>query len=440
MRTVMSRSFLFGLVVCGGSLAARAAVVSGGSSITVRSWFEGSGSATLASGSGKIAAVITASCPAESGADIDADSFVGAGTAEVHASPDACDKRLEAYGGVTVVSSPTPSSTNELTTASSFASRSCGPSDWQQSSGASVGGYVAEYSATGQIIPKVRVTVSAYSGSFSCRPETEMRGVPSPIEYRIIQLGSLVDPELYWWESTGGGLWSGSVSSAATLTGSPANGSATFDLSWPPQTNGTWSFSVETFNFEDLDFDLDNSGTFSAMDLIAAEVALSAGDFEPASPNYDEVLARSIDLDKSGDVEVSDLQRLAMLGFEVMEAALRGDYDGSGVVDWCDVSLVDALIGSGDITDSDSGYSALADFNLNGVIDDSDLNSIRAGLVRRSGDANADGDVDFDDQSAVLVAWGTSPGPWGYGDANGDGSVNFDDVNAVIVGWGPACP
>jgi hypothetical protein len=52
------------------------------------------------------------------------------------------------------------------------------------------------------------------------------------------------------------------------------------------------------------------------------------------------------------------------------------------------------------------------------------------------GDANGDGDVNFDDINSSIANWLANYAPGtGPGDANGDGIVNFDDVNTIIANW-----
>ncbi len=57
-----------------------------------------------------------------------------------------------------------------------------------------------------------------------------------------------------------------------------------------------------------------------------------------------------------------------------------------------------------------------------------------------SGDADADGVVDFADLNLVLQSWGMMVEPWRDGDATGDGDVDFSDLNAVLAEWGSTCP
>ncbi len=58
-----------------------------------------------------------------------------------------------------------------------------------------------------------------------------------------------------------------------------------------------------------------------------------------------------------------------------------------------------------------------------------------------TGDADGSGIIDFDDISSVIANWGASytPGSAGAGDADDDGDVDFDDINAVIANWGVDC-
>jgi hypothetical protein len=59
-----------------------------------------------------------------------------------------------------------------------------------------------------------------------------------------------------------------------------------------------------------------------------------------------------------------------------------------------------------------------------------------------TGDADGDGDVDFDDITAAIANWLAvyTPGSAGPGDANNNGVVNFEDINIILSNWGSACP
>ncbi len=53
-----------------------------------------------------------------------------------------------------------------------------------------------------------------------------------------------------------------------------------------------------------------------------------------------------------------------------------------------------------------------------------------------SGDANGSGVVDFADITAVLSNWGAAGAPGMPGDADCSGAVNFADITAVLSNWG----
>ncbi len=55
------------------------------------------------------------------------------------------------------------------------------------------------------------------------------------------------------------------------------------------------------------------------------------------------------------------------------------------------------------------------------------------------GDADGNGEVNFDDLNLVLANWSQSVAPGEDGDVTGDGVVDFDDLNAVLGDWGSGC-
>lgn len=58
------------------------------------------------------------------------------------------------------------------------------------------------------------------------------------------------------------------------------------------------------------------------------------------------------------------------------------------------------------------------------------------------GDADGDGDRDFNDINTILVNWGAStrPGEYDPGDSNGDGYVDFGDITTTLSLFGVPCP
>jgi hypothetical protein len=133
---------------------------------------------------------------------------------------------------------------------------------------------------------------------------------------------------------------------------------------------------------------------------------------------------------------------------------LKGDFDGSGVVDSVDLNHIDSTIAAldGGPMDADGivngavqvpnfgpGFS-VCDVNGNGTINALDRALLAPTLLY--GDANHDCVVNFADLTFVLTNWGfaSAPGSGGSGDANDDGMVNFADITAALTGWGSACP
>ncbi len=55
------------------------------------------------------------------------------------------------------------------------------------------------------------------------------------------------------------------------------------------------------------------------------------------------------------------------------------------------------------------------------------------------GDANGSGTVDFADITAILANYGSAGPPFNTGDADGSGVVDFGDITAVLANWGSAC-
>lgn len=55
------------------------------------------------------------------------------------------------------------------------------------------------------------------------------------------------------------------------------------------------------------------------------------------------------------------------------------------------------------------------------------------------GDADGSGAVDFGDVTSVLANYGAVGPPHGPGDADGSGTVDFGDITSVLANWGSAC-
>ncbi len=74
------------------------------------------------------------------------------------------------------------------------------------------------------------------------------------------------------------------------------------------------------------------------------------------------------------------------------------------------------------------------------VADDAALHSFTIS-ASCTGDADANGTVNFADISAILTNWAAAAGPCvSSTDANADGMVNFADITAVLSNFGASCP
>ncbi len=200
-------------------------------------------------------------------------------------------------------------------------------------------------------------------------------------------------------------------------------------------------FSARLFALDlDQQADVDSDGSFTADDArLLHDLIMTSS--TGTLPGW---ILTNLDIDPTGSttspvVDFDDLRLLMQLAAGFSSTIVMGDANDDGQRNWCDVSTLSDLISLGSVLISDAQYDPVLDMNFDGLLNATDLDEIRAGLIRRQGDATGDGDVDFDDHTAVVAAWGTSPGPWGYGDANGDGEVDFDDINAVMTYWSHAC-
>ena len=107
--------------------------------------------------------------------------------------------------------------------------------------------------------------------------------------------------------------------------------------------------------------------------------------------------------------------------------SLPGDFNDSGVYDAADVDLLCGGFGT-----SDSRF----DLTDDGLVDGSDASQLVEGLMgTRFGDADLDGDVEFDDFTALAGGFGGA-GHWADGDFNCDGQVAFPDFVTLADNFG----
>lgn len=113
---------------------------------------------------------------------------------------------------------------------------------------------------------------------------------------------------------------------------------------------------------------------------------------------------------------------------------LNGDLDGDLDRDVDDVDLLSAAI--------KNGAAGRTDLNCDGVTDSEDMDILIEeifGTVR--GDADLDGDVDFNDFLAVTGNYGkTGDVSWAEGDFDGDCEVGFTDFLLMSGSFGTVSP
>lgn len=187
---------------------------------------------------------------------------------------------------------------------------------------------------------------------------------------------------------------------------------------------GMVSFSPTTLEFRDVDFDVNEDGRFNALDI--QELADNIGTMDA---NF---IARW-DIDQDGAIDQDDVDFMQMLIDAGLDSGVFGDADGDGDVDCTDR---DAMVAAQGLTLCDEGYNIALDANVNGVINQADLNAMDAIPPSPLGDIDKDGDVDGADLSQLLAAWETSNPD---ADLNDDGVVNGSDLATLLANWGATC-
>ena len=106
---------------------------------------------------------------------------------------------------------------------------------------------------------------------------------------------------------------------------------------------------------------------------------------------------------------------------------VEGDIDGDGDVDADDIDLLYGGLG---------GSDPLMDLDNDGDVDGDDVDKlVRDILGTEYGDANLDGAVDDDDLDVMRTHWETAGG-WATADFNGDGLVAIGDLGMLSAYWG----
>lgn len=132
----------------------------------------------------------------------------------------------------------------------------------------------------------------------------------------------------------------------------------------------------------------------------------------------------------------SNATNIMLTSSTIDQGGMVGDLNDDGLVDEVDRAIVDALFdGTTSVTEfADAAYTPYADFNLDGVINQTDLN-IFDDVYDAVADLNFDGVVDVNDQLLLLANWGTCGVGFCIGDLNQDGFVDVDDLLRLLGSW-----
>lgn len=187
---------------------------------------------------------------------------------------------------------------------------------------------------------------------------------------------------------------------------------------------GVLGGDISIVSFIDRDFDLNEDDRFNQADrdLLATLI-----------PSTNPDLLRRFDFNLDGTVDAADMEVIELLLANGFGSGVFGDFDDDGYVTCDDASMFTSLLGK---TLCDEGYRFEADFNLDGVIDESDEAAFVALNPRPRSDLDGNGVVDGGDLGILLGAWGTSDP---LSDLNGDGTVDGGDLGLMLGEWGVFC-
>lgn len=177
----------------------------------------------------------------------------------------------------------------------------------------------------------------------------------------------------------------------------------------------------------------DVTGAFSGTDA-----ALGGGN------DYTLTLSTAAVGDRSGSIDVTassyaaaDAYFTQALSYTVV---LLGDVDADGdqAVDEIDAADIDALFAGIDNPGGiPAGMDDLYDIDGDGGLDGDDVDELILSVIgTHYGDSDLDGVVDDSDLDALRLNWEAAGTGWAGGDFNGDGIVNIGDLGILAGNWG----
>jgi hypothetical protein len=123
-------------------------------------------------------------------------------------------------------------------------------------------------------------------------------------------------------------------------------------------------------------------------------------------------------------------------------ASPSGDFNIDGVLDVVDIDSLTAKIVTG------PPFDTSFDLTGDGTVDEADLTTWRSDAANHNGfatpyllgDSNLDGAVNSADLNSVALNWRQSVTEWSAGDFTADGLVDSDDLNQLALNWQQSIP
>ncbi len=196
------------------------------------------------------------------------------------------------------------------------------------------------------------------------------------------------------------------------------------------QTSGT--SSDISFDFELLlgGFNVAEGAIYYTLD--GSDPRLPGGEVNPQAQRYDD---QPFFLDASATLSTRMLKNgqwtaINVAGFDVTSETALGDLNRDGQVNAADIDILALAVREGDIDTS-------LDLDGNALVDADDLTYLVESILNtRLGDADLDGDVEFNDFTALAANFGSAPAGWAQGDFDGDAEVAFGDFVALAANFG----
>ncbi len=198
-------------------------------------------------------------------------------------------------------------------------------------------------------------------------------------------------------------------------------GGDTYSMEVPIVVVGECSIEGIILKFSESEVDVDSSGRFDNADPIA--LAGLVGSSDP-------LVISAWDIDRDGQITQEDVDLLQALIDAGLGSGMPGDINGDGVLDCQD--NYDALIPGATVWSS--GYAIEADLDLDGIVDQSEIDTVRCLRLANGPSSDVDGSDNIDLTDAQLISTFVTTG-LGLGDAdvNCDENVDLTDASQLAA-------